>query len=95
MRTNNNTYRTYHDGDIFKLYPGDRLIAQDGAVTLALFPNQHAVLQPSSAHVEITEIRRLNGGTQVELLVHSREMRSVSMKNWAWDGQNSRCTHQT
>lgn len=76
LRTNNNTYRIYQDGDIFKLNPGDHIVAQDGAVTLALFPNQHAVLQPG-AHMEITEIDDANGGTQVAMLVHAGQVQSI------------------
>ena len=76
LRQFNESFRVYHEGDVFKLQQGDQVIAQNGSAAITAFPSQVAVVEPGG-HVEIALLDDMNGGTQVEYFVYSGELRST------------------
>ncbi|HQY91862.1 FecR domain-containing protein [Caldilinea sp.] len=68
LQQRTNTYRTYYDGDLFKLAEGDQVLTAGGTAAVELFPSQLVVIDPDS-HVVIAELQAMLDTTQVELLV--------------------------
>lgn len=63
-----NTYRTYRDGESFRVSKGDQILTTSGAATIYLFPSQTAQIA-RDAHVILNELNKVLDVTQVELLV--------------------------
>jgi hypothetical protein len=68
LQQRTNTYRTYYDGDLFKLAEGDQVLTAGGTTTVQLFPAQTVVIEPDS-QVVIAQLGAMLDVTQVELLV--------------------------
>ena len=68
LHRQDNTYRTYQDGELFRVGKGDQILTTGGAATVYLFPSQTAEIA-RDAHVIIDELNAVMDATQVELLV--------------------------
>ncbi|MFO7630948.1 MAG: hypothetical protein R6W76_00330, partial [Caldilinea sp.] len=76
LHQRNNTYRTYDDGDIFRVGKGDQVLTAGGTAIVDLFPLQTAEIEPDS-HVVITQLDAMLESTQVELLVMRGRVNSI------------------
>lgn len=76
LRDQNNSFRTFFDGDILKVDEGDHLITAESSVTLVPFEEQRAMMEPGT-HLEIIDLEDDFGNTHVEYMVHRGVLHNV------------------
>ncbi|MFN3334497.1 MAG: hypothetical protein ACK47M_18495, partial [Caldilinea sp.] len=76
LHRQNSIYRTYQDGDTFRVGNGDQILTADGTIFIQLFPLQTAEVAPHS-HVVINQLDAVLDSTQVELLVKRGRVNNI------------------
>jgi hypothetical protein len=77
LRDENNSFRTFHDGDTLKVNEGDHIITAQSSVMLMPFTAQQAMLG-AGTHVEIVDLEDdAAGNTQIEYLIHRGSLHNI------------------
>ncbi len=76
LREQNETFRVFRDGALFRLYEGDIVVTQSGVMTVTAFSDQTAVISPG-AYAQLIRLDDANGGTQVAWHLRQGQLQSI------------------